>query len=107
MIPTPVARGARAQRPAYVYLLRSRVDGSCYLGWSTEPWRRVVEHNTAQGGFTSRKAPWQLLGVERHPTIEAAQQRERALKRSSRMLAMFKKRVLNQTAAGRLRQVWG
>jgi putative endonuclease len=102
MIPRPGTRGASAPAAAYIYLLQSRQDGTCYVGWTTEPVRRLVEHNTAtSGGYTSQKRPWRLVGVEPQPTMEAAKAYERALKRSPRKLARFKKRVLNRAAVGR------
>ena len=73
----------------------------CYVGWTTDPVRRLVEHNAATSGYTSRKRPWRLVGVEPHPTVEAARAYERALKRSPRKLARFKKRLLNRAAIGR------
>ena len=104
MIPTPAAGGARL---AYVYLLRSRQDGTWYVGWTTNPLRRLVEHNQGQSAFTCRKMPWRLVGFEPYATIDAAKARERALKRSTRSLTLFKKRLLNRATPGRPRQVWG
>jgi putative endonuclease len=72
-----------------------------YVGWTTEPVRRLVEHNAADSGYTSRKRPWRLIGVEPQPTVAAAKAYERSLKRSPRKLARFKKRVLNRAANGR------
>lgn len=92
---------------AYVYLLQSRLDGTYYVGWTTDPVRRLVEHNEGQSFSTRRKRPWRLLGVEAHPTSEAAKRYERSLKRSPHKLAVFKKRVLNRAARGRQRQVVG
>ena len=101
MIPRPDTGGAPA-RAAYVYLLQSRRDGTYYVGWTTEPVRRLVEHNTTTTGYTSRKRPWRLVGVEVQPTLDAAKAYERSLKRSPpRKLARFTKRVLNRAAVGR------
>ena len=104
MIPPPVAGGAGVQRVAYVYLLRSRRDGTFYVGWTTDPVRRLVEHNAGLNTFARRKSPWQLIGVEAHPSAEAAKAYERALKHSSNMLQLFKKRLLNRAALGRPQQ---
>ena len=101
------AGGAPARSAAYVYLLRSRRGGTYDVGWATEPVRRLVEHHAGQSLFTRRKHPWPLVGVEPHPTAEAARRYERSLKRSPAKLAVFKKRMLNRTAEGRQRQVVG
>lgn len=107
VIPQPGAGGAPARAVAYVYLLRSYCDGTYYVGWTTEPVRRLGEHNAGQSTFTRRKRPWQVVGVEPQPTTSAAQRYERSLKRSPQKLAVFKKRMLTQTAAGRQQQVVG
>ena len=101
MIPRPGTGSAPAPAAAYVYLLQSRQDGTYYVGWTTEPVRRLVEHNTMTTGYTSRKRPWRLVGVEPQPTVDVAKAYERALKRSPRTLARFRKRVLNRAALGR------
>ena len=107
MIPQPVAGGAPARQAAYVYLLESRCDGAYYVGWTTDPVRRLVEHNAGSSPWTRRKSPWRLIGVEVHPTAEAAKTYERTLKRSPRKRMLFKKRLLNRAAGGRPRQVVG
>lgn len=101
MIPRPGTGGAPARAAAYVYLLQSRQDGTYYVGWTTDPVRRLVEHNANTSEYTSRKTPWRLVGVEIQPTVEAANACERSLKQRPRNLARFKKRVLNRAAIGR------
>lgn len=107
MIPQPVAGGAPARAAAYIYPLQSHRDGTYYVGWTTEPVRRLGEHNAGRSTFTQRKRPWQVVGVEPQPTTDAAKWYERSLKRSPQELAVFKKRMLTQTADGRQRQVVG
>jgi len=102
MIPPPVGGGAQR---AYVYLLRSRKEGTFYIGWTTDPVRRLIEHNDGQHYFTRRKIPWQLIGFEMFHSIDAAKRRERALKHNPRMQMLFKKRLLNRAAVGSPRQV--
>ena len=101
MIPPPANGGAARQRRAYVYLLRSRQDGSYYVGWTTDVLRRLDEHNQGLGTYSQRKRPWQLVGVEAYPSPMAAKARERVLKRSPRSFTRFKKRVLTRAASGR------
>ena len=106
MIPPPVGGGVRTKL-AYVYLLRSQLDGTFYLGWTTDVRRRLVEHAAMSTPSTSRKGPWQLVGFETHASSESAKARERSLKHHPRMLTLLKKRLLNQAANGNLRQVVG
>ncbi len=107
MIPPPVGGGATSRRRCYVYLLQSTEDKTFYIGWTTDLLRRLVEHNQALSGYSKRKLPWKVVGVEAYQTPEAAKARERALKRNPRMGALFKKRMLNRAAVGRPRQVVG
>ena len=101
MIPPPANRGAARCRTAYVYLLRSRQDGSYYVGWTTDVLRRLGEHHQGLGTYSRRKRPWQLIGFDAYPSPMAAKARERVLKRSPRSLTRFKKRLLTRAALGR------
>jgi len=107
MIPQSVAGGAPARAAAYVYLLQSRRDGTYYVGWTTDPVRRLVEHNAGSSRWTRRKSPWRLIGIEPQPTAQTAQRYERTLKRSPWKRAVFTKRLLNRATLGRPRQVVG
>jgi putative endonuclease len=107
MIPPPVGGGATSSKGTFVYLLKSNRDGICYVGWTTNLSRRLVEHNEGFSSFSRWRRPWQLVGYERYSSPEEAKARERALKRNPRMLQLFKKRVLNQAACGGRQQVVG
>ena len=100
MIPPPSYQGG-----AFVYLLRSRTTGNFYIGTSTNPQRRLDQHNAGRTVYTSKHRPWELLGGEAFPTLAAARRREAALKRSSRMRLFFIKRTLNGSPV--LRKVGG
>ena len=100
MVPPPTGGGARPRCMTYVYLLQSRQDGTLYLGWTTDLQRRLVEHHQGRSTFTRRKSPWQLVGFETYASPDAAQARERVLKRNAHMCACFQKRMLNQAAFG-------
>ena len=107
MIPPPAGSGATAQTASVVSLLKSEHDGSYDVGCTTELSRRLGEHNRGESYYSRRKGPWQLVGFERFLTSGEAKIRERVLKRSPRMLQLFKKRVLNRAAVGHPRQVVG
>lgn len=83
------------------------MDGSYYLGWTTNVVRRLVEHNQGLTSFSRRKRPWQLVGFERLTSPEAAKARERLLKRNPRMLRLLKKRMLNRAAVSGYRRMMG
>lgn len=67
-----------------VYIARCR-DGSLYTGITTDPERRLVEHNSGTGGaYTRSKTPIVIVYGEPAANRSQAQQRERAIKRLSR-----------------------
>ena len=68
----------------WVYMLRCR-DGSLYTGATTEPARRVQQHQAGTGGaYTAAHRPVRLVYTEAAATRSRAQRREAALKRWTR-----------------------
>ena len=57
-------------------------DGTLYTGVTTDPVRRVAEHNSSQGGarYTRPRQPVRLVFLEQQPSRSAACRRERAIK---------------------------
>jgi putative endonuclease len=64
----------------YLYVLGSVPTGKHYIGIASDVEKRLVEHNTKSGRWTSAFKPWKLLGAEEHADRSAAAQRERFLK---------------------------
>ena len=95
MIPPPASQGGvQGPKSAYVYLLCSLSTGNFYLGWTTDVQRRLEQHNAGESRATRARGPWQLVACEAHPTLQAAKDRERMLKRRHRMRMFFTKRAL-------------
>jgi putative endonuclease len=67
----------------FVYLIGcSDKDGiRTYVGWTTDPDRRLIEHNAGAGARSTRGRSWRLLHLEAHYTKQAAMRREWHLKR--------------------------
>ncbi|MEL7146462.1 MAG: GIY-YIG nuclease family protein [Bacteroidota bacterium] len=65
----------------YVYILKSKKDGSYYIGYSANLNSRLEKHNSATTGYTSTKQPWELVYQESYDTKNEALQRELAIKR--------------------------
>ncbi len=68
----------------YCYILECS-DGTYYTGWSTEPERRLRQHNRGAGAhYTRSRRPVRLVYVEELPDKGVALKRERAIKALSR-----------------------
>ena len=64
----------------YCYLLEC-ADGTFYTGWTTDPERRVRQHNAGRGArYTRSRLPVKLVYVEPQPDRTTAMKRERAIK---------------------------
>lgn len=67
----------------YVYLLRC-CDNSLYAGITTDPKRRLTEHNEDNklgAKYTRVRRPVSLVYAEQHPDRQKASQREYQIKR--------------------------
>jgi putative endonuclease len=70
--------------PWTVYLARCR-DGTLYTGITTDPERRLAEHNAGCGGaYTRSRMPVSLVYWERARDRSCALRRERAIKQLNR-----------------------
>ncbi len=69
---------------AFTYILEC-ADGTLYTGWTEHLDRRVKAHNAGRGArYTRGRRPVRLVYWETHPSRNAAQRREAALRRLSR-----------------------
>jgi putative endonuclease len=62
-----------------VYVLRNPL-GRLYVGSTSQIERRVLQHQSGEGGWTHGRGPWQLVYHEHFPSRAAAMGRERELK---------------------------
>jgi putative endonuclease len=66
----------------YCYMLRC-ANGAYYTGWTTDPLRRVAEHNAGRGArYTRMNGPVTLVYVEQVADHSAALKREAQIKKS-------------------------
>ena len=69
----------------WVYIMTNRLDGTLYVGVTSDLARRVWEHREGLvEGFTKKYGLKRLVYAERHDEIEDAIQRETSIKRWSR-----------------------
>jgi len=60
-------------------------DGTLYTGWTTDPERRLKQHNKGHGSrYTRSRIPVKMVYVESQPDRASAMKRERAIKHLSR-----------------------
>jgi putative endonuclease len=64
----------------YVYIIHSFDGSTYYKGYTTNPAKRLVDHNLGLSQYTSAKKPWKLVYVEELPTKRESLIRERKLK---------------------------
>jgi putative endonuclease len=68
----------------YAYILEC-ADGTLYSGWTTDPARRLEQHNQGKGAkYTRSRLPVQLRAVWRYDTQTEAMRNEWKLKKMSR-----------------------
>ncbi|RYF91081.1 MAG: GIY-YIG nuclease family protein, partial [Chitinophagaceae bacterium] len=65
----------------YVYIIKSKVDGSFYKGYSTDPVLRLHFHNEGRSPYTSNKKPWELLAVLCFSSKTDALQKDKKIKK--------------------------
>ncbi|MEO7666630.1 MAG: GIY-YIG nuclease family protein [Dehalococcoidia bacterium] len=65
---------------AFVYILQSQRNGRYYIGFSTDPQKRLAEHNNGRVRSTKNLRPWMMVYTEEHPDETSARQREYYIK---------------------------
>jgi putative endonuclease len=64
----------------YCYILECS-NGSYYTGWSTDPFRRLKQHNAGRGAsYTRMHLPVKLVFIEEQPDRTSAMLREIQIK---------------------------
>jgi putative endonuclease len=66
--------------PFFVYVLKSQLTGSSYVGHTSDLQKRVVEHNRGKSLSTKGKRPWSLLYSEEYASRSEAVSREKYFK---------------------------
>ena len=64
----------------YVYVLKSKVDGRLYKGFTSRLEERLIEHNLGKTKSTKGYRPWVLVYSEIIEDLEKAVKREKFLK---------------------------
>ncbi|MFH1866552.1 MAG: GIY-YIG nuclease family protein [Patescibacteria group bacterium] len=64
----------------YVYALKSEKDGRLYIGLSSNPERRLKEHNDGKTHSTRSRRPFKIIYCENLPNRQLARKKELYLK---------------------------
>lgn len=68
----------------FCYILECS-DGTFYTGWTTDPERRISQHNKGVGArYTKTRRPVKLVYLEEQPDKISALKRELAIKKMKR-----------------------
>ena len=75
----------KSMKTWYLYVLRCS-DDTLYTGVTTDPQRRLIEHNTSKRGakYTSARRPTQMIYCEEHEDRSSAQKAEYKFKKLTR-----------------------
>jgi len=63
-----------------VYILESQLDGTFYIGYTSDLEIRLSQHNSGKTKYTSKKIPWKVVYTEEFNIKSEALKRERFLK---------------------------
>ena len=77
----------------YVYVLKSKKDGKCYIGSANDLKRRLEEHNSGKVVSTKNRRPLILVYYEAFRSEKDARNREQALKNYGQGITNLYKRI--------------
>ncbi len=77
----------------YVYIIKSKKDGSIYVGCTNDLRKRIIQHNENKSYYTKHNGPWEVRYYEAFYSKADAFSREDRLKNNARGLQELKKRL--------------
>ena len=83
----------------WVYIIKSKKNGSLYIGSTSNLVRRLSEHNAGESLSTARYMPWKFVYVEGYFLKEDAIYREHNLKNFGKVYSQLKRRIKNSLSA--------
>ena len=78
----------------FVYILKSEIDESYYIGYTSNLQNRLKEHNSGKTRYTSHKRPWKLVYREEFQDKSEALKREKFLKKQRN--SNFYRRIIEE-----------
>ena len=90
----------------YIYILQSLTSDISYVGYSENPWERLIQHNTKEEGtFSSKHKPWELIAVLEAGTKSDAITYERFIKKQKSKKLIEKLSTTDFVLEGKLAQL--
>jgi putative endonuclease len=80
--------------PYFIYVLKSKLTGSSYVGHTSDIEKRLIEHNNNKSLSTRGKKPWRLVYKEEYTTRSDAASREKYFKSIKGRLELKAKGIL-------------
>ena len=80
--------------PYFIYVLKSELTGSSYVGHTSDLEKRLIEHNNNKSLSTRGKKPWRLVYKEEYTTRSEAASREKYFKSIKGRLELKAKGIL-------------
>ncbi len=77
----------------YAYILKSKMDGKCYIGSTKDLRNRLKKHNNGDVYSTKTRRPFELIYYEAYKAEHDARNREKQLKLKSKAFTQLKKRI--------------
>jgi putative endonuclease len=77
----------------YVYVIKSKKDGKCYIGSTNDLKRRIMEHNNGESFSTKFRRPFVLVYYESYLSEKDARVREQKLKNYGQGITNLYKRI--------------
>lgn len=76
-----------------MYVLWSNKLQKCYFGYTNDLKRRLSQHNSGDGAYTTTGKPWKLVYYEAYVSDKDAKKRERNLKKRPNTVTFLKQRL--------------
>jgi len=80
--------------PYFIYVLKSELTGSSYVGHTSDLEKRLIEHNNNKSLSTRGKKPWRLVYKEEYTTRSEAASKEKYFKSIKGRLELKAKGIL-------------
>lgn len=77
----------------FVYVIRSKVDGSYYIGQTRDVNTRLLQHNNSKSKYTNSHRPYELVYLEFFSSRKEAEVREKYIKKYGNTKNFLKSRV--------------